>query len=378
MFLDPQQRTFAIGLWITSYSVGGALGPVLGGILLEYFWWGSVFLLGVPVMVLLLLVGPVLLPEYRDPAAGRLDPLSAALSLAAVLGVIWGLKQIAQDGVDWLPVVSIVAGIILGTVFLRRQRTLADPLVDLRLFRNRAFTASLATYMLGTFVAFGAFLFTAQYLQLVLGLSPLKAGLWMLPLFLSFVVGSMLTPLIVRRVRPAYAVAGGLVVAGLGFGLLTQIDETSGLTLLVTGSIIYSLGLAPVFTLATDMIVGAAPPERAGSAAAISETSSEFGGALGIAIFGSIGTAVYRARMADLASANLPHEVAEALRGTLGGAVAVAGRLPGDLGAQVLGTAREAFTQALAVTTAISAFLAIAAGVMVIMSFRGGPSLRSG
>src|SRR5687768_5332864 len=149
MFLDPNQRTFAIGVWVTSYSVGGAIGPLLGGILLEYFWWGSVFLLGVPVMLLLLVLGPVLLPEYRDPKAGRLDLLSAALSLAAVLSVIYGLKRIAEDGPGWLPVLSIVTGLGLGLLFLRRQRRLADPLIDLRLFRVPAFSASLVTYTLG-------------------------------------------------------------------------------------------------------------------------------------------------------------------------------------------------------------------------------------
>jgi MFS transporter, DHA2 family, multidrug resistance protein len=378
MFLDPQQRTVAIGIWITSYSVGGAIGPVLGGVLLEYFWWGSVFLLGVPVMLLLLLVGPVLLPEFRDPAAGGLDPLSAVLSLAAVLSIIWGLKQIAQDGPGWIPAGSIAAGLTLGVVFLHRQRTLADPLIDLRLFRASGFRTSLATYMLGTFVVFGAFLFTAQYLQLVLGLSPLHAGLWMLPFFVSFVVGSMLTPRIVRRVPPGYAIGGGLILAALGFGLITQIDGTSGLPLLVAGSIVYSLGLAPVFTLATDLIVGSAPPEQAGAAAAISETSSELGGALGIAIFGSIGTAVYRIQMADAVPPGVSHEVAEAARGTLGGALAVAQRLPEQLGAQLLGTARQAFTQALEVTTAISAAVTIAAAVMAIMSSRSTASLRSG
>ncbi len=155
MFLDPQQRTVAIGVWVTSYSVGGAIGPLLGGIVLEYFWWGSVFLLGVPVMVLLLVVGPVLLPEFRDPNAGRLDLLSASQSLMAVLLVIYGLKKLAEHGVSWSPVLSILAGAAVGLLFVRRQRTLAHPLIDLRLFRVPAFSASLATYTLGTLVAFG-------------------------------------------------------------------------------------------------------------------------------------------------------------------------------------------------------------------------------
>src|SRR5258706_726916 len=169
MFLDPRQRTVAIGIWVTSYSVGAAIGPLLGGILLQYFWWGSVFLIGVPVMLLLLMLGPVLLPEFRDPEAGRLDLVSAALSLAAVLSVIYGLKRIAEDGPAWLPVLSMAAGLALGVAFVRRQLTLADPLIDLRLFRSRAFSGALVIYTLGTFVAFGAFVFLAQDLQLVLG-----------------------------------------------------------------------------------------------------------------------------------------------------------------------------------------------------------------
>ncbi len=365
MFLDPEQRTAAIGVWITSYSVGGAIGPILGGVLLEHFWWGSVFLSGVPVMLMLLLVGPVLLPEYRDPEAGRPDVISAALSLLAILSVIYGLKQIAQDGVSWLPVWSILAGVVIGIGFVKRQARLSDPLIDLRLFRVPAFSAALLTYMLGTFIAFGAFIFTAQYLQLVLGLSPLKAGLWMLPFFCGFIVGSTLTPALVRRVRPAYAIAGGLALAALGYGLLTQVSGDASLPLLVGAGITYSLGLAPVFTLATDLIVGTAPPERAGAAAAVSETSSELGGALGIAILGSIGTAVYRTQVAAAIPPGIPPEAASAARGTLGGALAVAERLPEHLGAAVLGPAREAFTHGMQLNAALCALIALGTAVVV-------------
>jgi DHA2 family multidrug resistance protein-like MFS transporter len=181
MFLDPRERTFAIGVWIASFSAGGAIGPLIGGVLLERFWWGSVFLIAVPVMVLLLVLGPLLLPEFRDPAAGRLDLVSATLSLVAVLAVIYGLKRIAEDGVGWLPALSICAGLGVGLAFLWRQLKLPDPLVDLQLFRVPAFSTSLATYTLGIFVAFGTSLFIAQYLQLVLGMSPLQAGLWTVP-----------------------------------------------------------------------------------------------------------------------------------------------------------------------------------------------------
>jgi MFS transporter, DHA2 family, multidrug resistance protein len=363
MFHDPAQRTVAIGAWITSYSVGGAIGPFLGGLLLEHFWWGSVFLLSVPVMVLLLVLGPVLLPEFRDPQAGRLDLISAAMSLAAVLLVIYGLKQISEDGLEWLPALSIVAGLAVGFVFLRRQQTLRHPLIDIRLFRLSAFSASLAIYLVGTFVAFGSFVFMAQYLQLVVGLSPLEAGLWTLPWAIAFILGSNLTPLIVRRFSPASVMAGGLALTAAGLGVLTQVDNAFGLAVLVTGSVIYSLGLAPVFTLATDMIVGSAPPERAGAAAAISETSSEFGGALGIAILGSIGTAVYRSVMVNALPEGISSEASEAVRGTLGGAVAVAEQLPAQLSAALLGPAREAFVQAFELTAAISAVVTLAAAI---------------
>jgi DHA2 family multidrug resistance protein-like MFS transporter len=210
MFHDPEQRTAAIGVWITSYSVGAAIGPFLGGLLLQHFWWGSVFLLGVPVMVLLLVVGPVLLPEFRDPQAGRLDLVSAGMSLSAVLLVIYGLKLIAQDGLEWVPAIAIVTGVVVGAMFLQRQRTLADPLIDLQLFRIPAFSGSLAVYMLATLVAFGTYIFTGQYFQLVLGLSPLEAGLWTLPWSLAFIVGSNLTPLLVRRFTPVQVMASGL------------------------------------------------------------------------------------------------------------------------------------------------------------------------
>ena len=366
MFDDPRQRTVAISVWITSFSAGAAIGPLLGGVLLERYWWGSVFLLAVPVMALLLVLGPMLLPEYRDPDAGRLDLGSAGLSLAAVLLVIWGLKQLAQDGPGWPPTLSILAGLAVGVVFVRRQQTLADPLLDLSLFRSPAFSAALTANILDFFVAFAALLFIAQYLQLVVGLSPLQAGLWMLPSSLGFIVGSLLTPLLVRRARPALVMAAGMVLAAVGFGLLTQLDPAAGLGVLVAGSVAFSLGSAPMTTLATDLMVGTAPPERAGAASGVSETSSEFGGALGIAVLGSIGAAVYRGQMTEAVPAAAPSQAAAAARDTLGGAAAGAGELPEQLGAALLDTAREAFTKGLRLTFAIS--VAVAVGIAVLVA----------
>jgi DHA2 family multidrug resistance protein-like MFS transporter len=365
MFADPGQRAKAIGVWIAAFSAGGAVGPVAGGVLLERFWWGSVFVLAVPVMAVLLVLGPRVLPEYRDPNAGRLDLVSAGLSLVAVLAVVFGLKQAAQDGPGPLALVAVVVGLAVGVGFVRRQRRLADPMIDLGLFRTRVFNAALATNFLGIFIAVGYFLFVAQYLQLVLGLSPLQAGLWSLPSAAGFILGSNLAPRLLRPLRPALVIGAGLGVAAVGLGVLTQVGGApdADLAILVAASLLVSLGLAPVFGSTTELIVSAAPPERAGAASGISETGAELGGALGIAMLGSIGVAVYRNQLAAALPAGLPAEAAAAARDTLGGAVGVASQLPGQLGAVVVEVAREAFTTGMQLTVVLSA--AVAVGVAV-------------
>jgi DHA2 family multidrug resistance protein-like MFS transporter len=376
MFTDPAQRSTAIGVWITAFSAGGAIGPVLGGVLLERFWWGSVFLLAVPVMALLLALGPRVLPEYRDPAAGRLDLVSAAMSLLSVLAVVFGLKLIAQDGIGGLAIAAILIGLLVGVLFVRRQLTLRDPMIDLRLFRSSAFNASLATNLLGIFIAVGYFLFVAQYLQLVLGLSPLEAGLWSLPSAAGFIVGSNLAPRILRRVRPAYVIGVGLAMATVGLAVLAQVGGSAGtdLAILAIASLFVSLGLAPVFTATTDLIVSSAPPERAGAASGISETGAELGGALGIAILGSIGVAVYRGVLADNLPVGVPGQAATIARDTLGGAVGVAAQLPAGVGTELLAAAREAFTQGMRLTVILSAVVAAGIAVLSTVLLRAVPA----
>jgi DHA2 family multidrug resistance protein-like MFS transporter len=369
MFQDPGERTRAIAIWISAFSAGSAIGPVLGGVLLESFWWGSVFLLALPVMALLLILGPIVLPEYKDPDAGRLDLVSAGMSLVAVLTVIFGLKQIAQDGIAAEPVATLLLGIVVGALFVRRQLGLADPMIDVRLFRIPSFSAALAVNFMAIFVAVGYFLFVAQYLQLVVGLSPLQAGLWSLPSAIGFIVGSNVAPRIVRAVRPAYVMGAGLGLAAVGLAVLTRVGGSDGLAYVIAASIIISLGLAPVFGLTTELIVGSAPPERAGAASGISETGAELGGALGISILGSIGVAIYRGEVADI-PAQIPADAALVARDTLGGAVGVARELPEPLGASLLAVAQDAFVQGMQVAAGISVLAAIGVAVLALVVLR--------
>jgi DHA2 family multidrug resistance protein-like MFS transporter len=370
MFNDPRERSIAVGVWIGSFSAGSAVGPVLGGIMLEFFWWGSVFLLALPVMGALLILGPRVLPEYKDPDAGRLDPISAGMSILALLAVIFGLKEIAQDGFGTVPAAAIAIGVVVGALWVRRQQRLADPMIDVSLFRIRSFNAALGVNFLSIFVMVGYFLFVAQYLQLVVGLSPLEAGLWSLPSAIAFVIGSQLAPRIVQRVRPAYLIGGGLGLGALGLFMLVQVGASGGLPMLIAASVVISIGLAPVFGLTTEMIVGSAPPERAGAASGISETAAELGGALGIAILGSVGVAVYRGEVASDLPASVPPGAAEAARDTLGGAVAVAGELPAGLGATVLDVAREAFVAGMHLTAGIATIIAVGLAALAVVALR--------
>jgi DHA2 family multidrug resistance protein-like MFS transporter len=374
MFLLPRQRTFAIGVWTASYSMGGAIGPLVGGLILQHFHWGTVFLFAVPVMVLLLVAGPHVLPESRAPDAKGLDLASAVLSLAAVLALIYGLKVAAQDGLTASALLSAGGGLLLGVLFVRRQRRLPDPLVDLRLFGSVVFRASLVTYLLVTLVTFGAYVLVGQYLQLVFGQSPLGAGLWMLPWSASYLVGSFLSPLLVRRFQPGHLMTGGLLLAALGFLAATR-ALGHGPGALILASTVYSLGLSPVFTLGIDTIIAAAPPERAGAAAALSETFSELGGALGIALVGSLATMIYRSWLSHAGLPGVPAEARKAALDTLAAATNAAAQLGhAGAGGVLLDAARSAFTHALRVALTVCAALSALLAVFTSGALRRAPA----
>ena len=372
MFHDERQRQFAIGVWIASFSIGGAIGPVVGGVIIEWFHWSAVFLVAVPVMGLLLLLGPALLPEYRDPHAGRIDSPSVVMSLGAVLATIYGLKRLAEQGASAIALAAVVAGVVLGVAFVRRQARLAYPLMDLGLFRRARFSAAIAAYALSCMAMFGVYIFITQYLQLVLGLSPLHAGLATVPWSLGFVVGSLLAPKLAHR-WPATRVLGwGLVVAGVGLFPLLLADTSWGLAALILGTIVMSLALGPVFALGNEMIITSAPPERAGAASALSETSAEFSGAVGVAIFGSIGTVIYRAGLQDELPAGVSQDAATQALATLGGAVSAAADLPATV-ADALGmAARASFVDALQAATVVASAILFGAAVLAVRMLRNG------
>jgi DHA2 family multidrug resistance protein-like MFS transporter len=349
MFRDERERGKAIALWATCQFAGGALGPVLAGFLLQYFWWGSVFLVSVPAMVLLLIAGPVLLPEFRGGQAGRLEPASVGLSLAAVLLTIYGIKQLAAGSGPLGPAVALVVGAAAGVVFVRRQLRLEAPLLDLRLLRSRPFTAVLVALVLAGVAMAGTGLLVTQYLQEVLGYSPAASAVLFAPMGLGVAAGTMAAPALAGRVKQTTAISGGLAVSALGSLLLAG---AGALPVVVAGITVLALGTGPLFALGTGLVVGSVPPERAGSAASMSETGNYLGGSLGFALLGVLAAVVYRSRTGGMSD-------------SLADAVAASRHLPAGQGAELLHTAREAFTASLHVTGGVA--VVIFAGLAVLI-----------
>ncbi|WP_435847894.1 MFS transporter [Streptomyces fradiae] len=375
MFHDPGQRTVAIGVWTVCFSAGSVIGPLAGGALLAHFWWGSVFLIGVPVMLLLLVAGPLLLPEHRSGDAGRVDVLSAAMSVVAVLGVIHGIKDIAAHGPGALGASAIVGGLAVGALFVHRQRRLTDPLLDLGLFSAPRFGPALGIMGLAVLVMSGTLFFVAQYLQLVRGLSPLRAGLWMMPMACGVVVGAAVTAQAIRRIRQPFVMGAGLLVSCGAFLLLSRMDTGSPIGLFTAGVFCMSFGVAPVMILGLELAVGSAPPERAGAASSVAETVQELALGLGVAVIGSIGTAVYRGQIDGALPRGVPAGAARAARDTLGGAAHAAGELSGATGDALLAVTRAAFTEGLRTAAAICAALVALGALVTVTVLRniGGP-----
>jgi MFS transporter, DHA2 family, multidrug resistance protein len=363
MFPDARQRGTAIGIWAACLSGGVAIGPVVGGALLDWFWWGAAFLIAVPVMVLLLIAAPVLLPEFRDPTPARLDLSSIVLFLAGVLPIVHGIKQLASSGDTALAVAAIAGGLVAGAVFWNRQRRLPDPMMDVGLFRDRAFSAAVVLLVLGLAAVAGVYLFVTVYLQQVAGLPALEAGLWLLMPAIAMTVTSVLAPRLAHRWSARAVIGASLAVSVVGFVLLSQLGPASGLTLLIVGIVVVYLGQGPIMALGTDLIVGSAPPRKAGAASALSETSTELGLALGIALLGSLGNAVYRQQLS--VPETVPAETADLARDSFADADTAAAQLAPGPAADLAHAAHEAFTTGL---NQVAVAAAVTAGLLAVLT----------
>ena len=372
LFHDERQRGTAVSIWTAVMGGGVALGPVLSGVLLAHFWWGSVFLVNVPAMVLLLVLVPILVPESRGPRAGRFDALGSVLSLAALLPTIWAVKELATHGVDPVYVVVLVMGLAFGALFVRAQRRGTHPLVDLTLLRERRYAGCLGANLLAMFALVGNAIFTTQFLQSVMGMSPLRAALWSVAPSIAVMAAAPAAMVLAQRLGRARVIALGFALASVGFAVLVLLQRQHGLVTILVGAGVLAVGLVFVMAVAGEAAIGVAPPERAGSAASVMETSSELGGALGMAVLGTIGAAVYRTHV-DTGS--LPGGAADTARETLGGALAVAGEMPGGLGAGLVATARDAFVSGVHVEAACGAVLMLAAAIACLVAAR--PSRRA-
>ncbi|HEY0451330.1 MFS transporter [Actinophytocola sp.] len=373
MFQDAKQRGVAIGVWAAGISAGVALGPLLSGVLLEAFSWRATFLVAVPVMAIVVIGAPLLLPEHRDANAGKLDLVSVALLLATLLPFIYGVKTLAKDDSLGVALGTIVAGVAFGTWFVIRQLRSSSPLLDVRLFANRTVSGALGVFVLAAAGMGGVYLMFTQYLQLVADLSPLRAGFAILPAAVLLVGVSMFSPILARRVRPGNVIAGGLAIQVIGYLMLTQVDSTAGLPLLIAGFIVLYPAVNPAMALTTDLVVGSVPPEKAGAASGLSTTANDLGISLGIALIGSIGVATYRGQVDGTLPANLPAEVAAAAKDSLDGAVSAASGLSADLSTAVLEPARAAFTSGLNLGAVVAAVIAAAAAILAAVRLRHVP-----
>ncbi|MYV97983.1 MFS transporter [Streptomyces sp. SID3343] len=370
IFPDARERSFAIGVWGAMSMAGAAFGPVVGGFLLEHFWWGSVFLINLPVMAVLIAVGIKLLPESKNPDPGPFDIFSAALSLVGMIATVYAVKEAAAHGVmHWQIPLAAVVGVGALVWFGRRQLSLPVPLLDMRLFRNRAFSGSVLADLLTVLGLSGALFFLSQFLQLVQSKSPLQAGLAEMPATAGAIVSGLLAGVAARRLSPRVVVTGGLTSIGLALGALTVLSQDTPYLYLGGALLLIGVGAGFSFTVTADLILGSAPKENAGSASAVSETAYELGAALGIALLGSVITGVYRS--AVTVPAEVSNTTADGARESLAGAVEAARATSGQAAADLTRSANDAFLEGLRIAAGAGAVVLLAAAVAAWFMLRG-------
>ena len=368
IFHDPKERSLAIGIWGATASAGAAIGPVVGGALLQHFYWGSVFLINLPVMAVLVLVGIKLLPESRNPVAGPWDLISVGLSLVGVIGVVYAIKEVASHGMTWEVAAAAVIGAACLHAFVRRQYALASPLLDMRLFKHRGFSGAVLADLLTVFGLSGLVFFLSQFLQLVQGREPLEAGLAELPAAIGAVVTGLIAGRYARRYSVRTIVAGGLGAIGLALAVITLVHRETGYPLLGAALLVVGLGAGFSFTVTADVILSSVPKEQAGSASAVSETAYELGAALGIALLGSIVTGVYQGFTAP---AGIPADTAAAAHESLGGAVEASAGLAPDTAAALVSAAQESFVDGLRIASGVGAVVLLATAVAAWFLLKG-------
>ncbi|NUU07585.1 MFS transporter [Leifsonia sp. C5G2] len=368
VFLDREQRRLAIAIWASGFAAGSALGPIVGGVLLEHFWWGSVFLLAVPVLIPLLVLAPLLVKESRDPAPGPVDAVGILLSLLTMAPVVYGIKVLAVDGFSPVAVAAIVLGVASGALFVRRQLRRPQPMLDMRLFTRPAFSGAIVVNLLSVISLVGFLFFVSQHLQLVIGLSPLQSGLVLLPGLATMIVAGLVVVPVARRIRPGVVIAGGLMLSAAGYLLVALTGGGAPWAVLLASFVLLGAGIGAAETVSNELVISTAPAAKAGAASAVSETAYELGAVLGTAILGTIITASYRAAL--VVPAGLSAGQADAAGETLGGAVTVAGSLPGPLAEQLLESARAAFDSGVGVTAVIGVGLVATAAIVALVTLR--------
>lgn len=368
IFLNRDQRRMAIAVWASAFSAGSALGPIVGGFLLEHFAWGSVFLIAVPVLIPLLIGAPVLVPESRDPAPGRIDPFSILLSMATMIPVVYAIKSFAVDGFTVGAVALAIGGIVMGVLFVRRQLRAPNPMLDMALFRRGSFSGAILVNLLSVVALVGFLYFVPQHLQLVLGLSPMVAGLALVPGMAAVIIAGLTVVPISRRVAPHVVVPSALVFTVIGYLLVAFTAAGHGPLPLIIAFVVLGIGIGAAETISNELILSSAPAAKAGAASAVSETAYELGAVLGTAVLGGIITAFYRGAL--VIPDGVPAEAAHAARETLAGAFTIAQELTAPIGTALWDAAASAFESGVTVTSVIGAVLVVAAGVIAAVTLR--------
>ncbi len=371
VFRDRRERVRAVGIWSATLAVGAAVGPLVGGFLVEHFWWGSVFLVNVPVLALVLPFAMRILPESRAADPPPWDLTSIALVAAGVLGLAFGIKHGARHGFgDPLAFATLAISIVLLVAFTRRQLRLPDPVLEVRLFASTTFSVAVGCVVLSMFGLVGLELFFAQYLQLVLGLEPLAAALRLMPLVAATLVGSLTAARLLNRLGTRIVVGGGLALTTIALVPLLWLGVEDQYIVLWPPLVAMGFGLEIALVAANDAIISAVSADRAGGAAAIEETAYELGGGLGVAVLGSIVTAGYTATLT--AVPGVPGAEMTAARESLGRAVEVSADLPTAVADRLVALAQTAFVDGLQLAIAVSFVLLGISALLAATLLRSG------